>query len=399
LAPAAGSCLAMPGLCLQELLCVVFEPEKGPHIQCSDPVSVIGDTFSKFGRHILPEQELSGTVVSYPLDDIVILGTPVYIEDIFYARNCFQFNICMVISSRVDQEVYRAVAPHLAKSFRALEIEHKLISKNELDAEGGSAIQSILAKLRYQLNRSDYCFVPEPHCISFKIRQWPPILTPAPDKAKVLVPVVDLEILRTAVSTDADGAPPSDRPALSYEFDPTLLPVTQFIDGIRSVQEIIEASNMEESDVNRLLRHLLHFGWVKAIDAIDFKCRYSPSPNFHKAFNRDNEEELMQLAKYVSIVNEPMFTPELIDEIGALYSEMGSFQNASLTLGAFQRSHAEALEKHKISLRHLVTYGLLRGFLELSEQPLTQAQQDELASVKEDESRRQSEDYPPTFQP
>ncbi|CAE8657320.1 unnamed protein product, partial [Polarella glacialis] len=121
--------MSCPPLGLQALLFCVFDKDEGPMVSCSDPPHAVGRHFKPLGRYLLPETFIKGRVVSVVLDDNVIVGAPVYIEDTNYDRNCFQFNICMVISSSLDPAPHRDIAQHLAMAFHALEVEMRLLSR------------------------------------------------------------------------------------------------------------------------------------------------------------------------------------------------------------------------------------------------------------------------------
>eukprot|EP00416_Gambierdiscus_australes_P037378 CAMPEP_0171103110 /NCGR_PEP_ID=MMETSP0766_2-20121228/58741_1 /TAXON_ID=439317 /ORGANISM="Gambierdiscus australes, Strain CAWD 149" /LENGTH=274 /DNA_ID=CAMNT_0011563513 /DNA_START=121 /DNA_END=943 /DNA_ORIENTATION=+ len=207
------------GLGLRALLYCVFEQEEGPKVFCADPPNAVGQQFKPLGRFLLPETFVKGRVVSMVLSDNVLLGSPVYIEDTYYDRNCFHFNICMVISSQVDKEPHRELAQHLATAFHALEVELKLLSR----PEEADHVQSILANLRSQLNTSGECFVrvTDSHCISFRVCCLSPaLLSPAPCLSQVPVPLVDLVRLlglQRRPANGTSGLQAKEHPAPEYD--------------------------------------------------------------------------------------------------------------------------------------------------------------------------------------
>jgi len=168
-------------------------------------------------------------------------------------------------------------------------------------------------------------------------------------------------------------------PVLPFEPDPTLLLLVPFIDGIRSVQEVIDSSALDEDRVLVCLRHLLHFGLIAVIDAIEPESRYCLTPEFHVAF--EQPEVLGEVVRYVTAGRLPS-SAELVEVVQGLYAEIDGWEQP---LWEFQQAHAEELQGHLISLRHFVTFGLLRGFLERIgsyAQALSQGEMRELQTLR-----------------
>jgi len=365
------------GLGLRALLCCIFEKDIGPRVVCSDPPDAVGKQFKPLGRYLLPEDIARGRVISVVLDDDVVLGAPVYIDDTRYDRNCFQFVICLVIGSREDTEPHRDLAQHLAMSFHALEVEIKLLSRGEKVPH----VQSILASLRAQLNACEevYVHVTDSHCIAFQVRHRCPALAARPSLSQVPVPLVDLASLLDLPCWPAGGsrddAPEelrlpgcSQPPPLPFEPDVTLLQMAPLVDGVRSVQDIVQESNMDFNVVLICLQHLLHFELVAVIDAIELESRYSLTPDFHVAFER--EEVSAEVVPYVTGGRRET-SVELLNEVQVLYAGMNGWDQ---TLGEFQKERERELSALDISLRHFITFGLLKGFLEPLHQALSSEQ-------------------------
>ncbi|CAK0875348.1 unnamed protein product [Prorocentrum cordatum] len=292
-------------------------------------------------------------------------------------------SICAVISSHVDSEPHQELAQHLASTFCEMEREDKLLSRpEEIDR-----VRATLAELRRQLNSSDECFVRlgASHCVSFRVRGSPPALAALPALAAVPVPLVDLagELCRRtagqASEAAAAGAPAP--PTFAFEPDLALTHLVPYLDGLRSVLDVVDASGADEDTVLICLRHLLHFGLIAMIDAIRPENRYSLTPEFHVAFGRP--EVLAEVVEYVTAgrVQEDV---QLVQVVQLLYARMDGW---SQTLDQFQQENASILQEHGISCRHLVTYGLLRGLLERigsCDQELTHLEWRELERLRKD---------------
>lgn len=341
---------------LHALLCCVFEKNEGPMVHCSDPPQAVGPKVKQLGRYLLPETFCTGRVVSIVLDDHLVLGAPVYIEDTQYDRNCFQFNICMVISSHVDPAPHRDLAQHLAQAFEGLEVDLKLLSKPEKCQQ----VQSILVCLREQLNRAQECFVriTPSHCISFRIRYQSMALTASLGLADVPLPLVNLPALLLQGRSESAEDRFFPRGPLAFEPDLTLLHLVPFLDGVRTVRDIVDASRLDEERVFICLRHLLHFGLIAAVDEIRLENRYCLTPKFHSVVEEPGFQA--EVVHYVTARRQASST-ELIEAMIGLYATIDGWQQ---TLGEFQQAHAEEMQKYQISLRHFITFGLLQGLME-----------------------------------
>lgn len=162
---------------------------------------------------------------------------------------------------------------------------------------------------------------------------------------KVPVPLVDLRAI-------------AGRDDVDFEPDVTILHVVAHIDGARTIQEVIAKSDVPEEHVQLCMRHLLHFGLIALIDAITLESRYWLTPEFHFAFDRP--EVVTEVVRYVTAGSREG-TPTRVQTVQGLYSVVDGWGQ---TLGEFQQAHAAELQEQGISLRHFITFGLLRGFLE-----------------------------------
>merc|ERR1712027_83687 len=77
-------------------------------------------------------------------------------------------------------------------------------------------------------------------------------------------------------------------PELLFEPDLALIHLVSYIDGTQTVDELIQASGLDTEVVLICLQHLVHFGLVKIIDAINLKSRYRLTAEFHRAFDRSD---------------------------------------------------------------------------------------------------------------
>lgn len=94
-----------PSKYIEGIFYTVFDHEKGPTISIQIPTKIIksGD-FCKLCHLIIlhPIKFLNILTINY--HNNLILGCPIVILDCKYPRNCFSFNICFVIKSKISFE-------------------------------------------------------------------------------------------------------------------------------------------------------------------------------------------------------------------------------------------------------------------------------------------------------
>mmetsp|Transcript_9740 Transcript_9740/g.23304 ORF Transcript_9740/g.23304 Transcript_9740/m.23304 type:complete len:426 (-) Transcript_9740:58-1335(-) len=363
---------------LEALLFCVFDKDAGPIVQCADPPGA-STSFQQVGHYLLPDSTIKGRVVSIVCGDRVMMGTPVYIEDAFYHRNSFQFNICMVIDSSKHHEPYRDIAQLLAMSFQSLETDTRLLS-NPRDR---ISIQDVLAQLRQQINDAEECFVriDMSHAIAFKVRRWVPALTKIQDDTLVPVPLMDLNQLLASSSRSA-----AKLPALPFSLDPAVEEVVRLIDGVSSVQRITQSCPLRSDYVVMILRHLLHFNLIRLIPEIHMECKYRLTPAYHTVL--EDSATGQQAVHYVTAgkrkvdsLKEEEQEAE-VQKVMALYALVACEGQA---VEHFQAEYQEEITELQISLKHFLTWGLLQGYLEKVEEhvgSLNKAQAEELFRLR-----------------
>eukprot|EP00811_Abedinium_folium_P032675 NODE_5701_length_1742_cov_15.980186.p1 GENE.NODE_5701_length_1742_cov_15.980186~~NODE_5701_length_1742_cov_15.980186.p1 ORF type:complete len:421 (+),score=131.96 NODE_5701_length_1742_cov_15.980186:299-1561(+) len=361
------------GLGLKALLCCIFDKDEGPIVLCSDPPNSVAAQFNalKLGRYLLPESFVRSRVVSVRLDDNVVLGAPVMITDSLYDRNCFQFNICVVIGSNLDAQPYRDLAQNLAMAFKPLEVDMRLLSR----AEERATVQQLITTLRSQLRESSECFavVGESHCVSFCVRDKPLALATELKGSDIPLPLVDLN--HWLESRDDIGGPVSVQPDSSFRY------LAQFVDGLRTVLDIVHDSGLDEALVHRVLWHLCYFDLVAPIGSIELAQRFCLTPAFHRAFQ--DEALRAEVVPYVT-AGRRKTSDVLIERIEVLYASIDGWPGL---LRHFRDANAKTIEQLGISLRHFIVFGLLHGFLQsigTVVEALTAGETEELERIRRD---------------
>jgi len=202
-------------------------------------------------------------------------------------------------------------------------------------------------------------------------------LAPRPSLGDVPVPLTDLPgRLAQHESPKLRGRGHDQESA--FELDLALLRLAPFIDGARTVQEVISASRLQDEHVVLCLRHLQHFGYIDVIPPIHRQSRYLLTPEFHVAF--DQPETVQEVVRYVTAGRHS--DVHLVEIVQSLYAAVDGLQQ---TIEEFKERHEEELREHDISLRHFVTFGLLQGFLEVIDdynQDLSEGEQMELQELR-----------------
>lgn len=135
------------------------------------PESPEAHTLLDFGiisEWVIPRQEFCNQLLTFCTGKHRVVGYPVCITDEErYERNQFIFNICLVLSNRIEFSGYEKVVQRIAKAFQGCEEQHSFLSKDEqrlahLDEsddveERGSRVHAICEAIREGLNHQSEC--------------------------------------------------------------------------------------------------------------------------------------------------------------------------------------------------------------------------------------------------
>lgn len=270
--------------------------------------------FDTVKNYVIPKPSLCNKLITLKIDKYRILGFPVNIYAPHYARNSFGFNFCFVFSYESDTTPYEGNIKRIGKMFRALEEQSQLLSKSLKDShlyyqqnvsgtphssqnipakfnmtnkylriiddwdeashqivldkkapgldigpqQKISSIESLIQQIFQDLNNYSECMIPIDASNSVDLKLFP-ISPPPPQVHSHDVPIalVKLDLLIDSL------------------WDPTMLKIMPFINGINSIAQISELSNANLDLTKECIRHLLHYKSITLLDIFQFQNHYT----------------------------------------------------------------------------------------------------------------------------
>lgn len=275
--------------------------------------------FDVIKNYVIPKPSLCNKLVTFKINNYRVLGFPVNIYGSHYARNSFSFNCCFVFPYDSDTTPYEGNLKRIGRMLRALEEQSQLISKNlensevyfaensnshdhrlpqnngvfnskylkivqEWDGESTpvttstmnakneqkfSSIKSLIEQIFQDLNSYSECQIPIDSSNSVDLKLF--LIYPPPPKVQFYDVPLALVKLNSLVDT---------------LWDPTMLKIIPFINGIHSVAQIAELSNSDYELTRQCIRHLLHYKSISLLDIFQFSNHYAVTSNISQ-FLRD----------------------------------------------------------------------------------------------------------------
>lgn len=270
--------------------------------------------FNVIKNYVIPKPSLCNKLITFKIDKYRVLGFPVNIYAAQYARNSFGFNFCFVFSYESDTTPYEGNIKRIGKMFRALEEQSQLLSKSlkdshvyyqqknsasaqhpsqnmpgkfnmnnkylriiddwddasqqivldkkapGLDTSSNlkiSSVESLIQQIFQDLNNYSECMIPIDASNSVDLKLFP-ISPPPPQVHSYDVPIA-------MVKLDA---------LIDSLWDPTLLKILPFINGINSISQISLLSNANLELTKECIRHLIHYKSITLIDIFQFSNHY-----------------------------------------------------------------------------------------------------------------------------
>lgn len=268
-----------------------FHPTEGTKVYCQVPPGSIvpevnsKDTstfetplfnFDQVKSYVIPKPELCNRLVTFKVDKYRVIGFPVMIRDPAYPRNEYFFNFAFVFKYRGLSIVYETSIRRLARMFTALEEQSKFLSNRSSHA----TIDSLLQQIYQDLNYYSECMIPidESNTVNMKLF---PLFPPPPELKPYQVPIstVQLEAM------------------VDVNWDPTMVKIIKYIDGINSVRRIADLADADYDLVKKCIQHLMHYSCVTIIDLFQFSNIYAPTSNVSDLINKP--EMRVECQRYV----------------------------------------------------------------------------------------------------
>lgn len=293
--------------------------------------------FDVVKNYIIPKGPLCNRLITLKVDQYRIVGFPVQITAQHYARNSFSFNFCFVFNYEHDTLPYESAIKRLGRMFKNLEEQYHILSKKEndmifyknigqlggntnttasesladstsldehLQARASSmdsnfsasvtsatysqlaldlddndnsstpigvsvkngnvitldSIESLIQQIYQDLNNYSECLIPVDSGNSVDIKLLP--LLPPPSR---LCPE-DVPISTVQLDSMVD-----------VNWDPTMLKILPYIDGVNSIKRISLLADADYWVVKTCIQHLMYYKCITISDIFQFSNIYAPT--------------------------------------------------------------------------------------------------------------------------
>lgn len=123
-----------------------------------------------------------------------------------------------------------------------------------------SSIESLIQQIYQDLNNYSECCIPLDSSNSVDIKLFP--LLPAPVNLKAYqVPIATVKL----------------KSLVDVNWDPTMVKILPYIDGINSVKRISELADANYLVTKQCIQHLMHYKCIELIDIFQFSNIYAPT--------------------------------------------------------------------------------------------------------------------------
>ncbi|CAR27055.1 hypothetical protein ZYGR_0I03280 [Zygosaccharomyces rouxii] len=297
---------------IHTLFYAVFHPTKGTQVRYEYPPGNLeynNINFDAIKNYIIPKPQLCHKLLTLKYKGYRIVCYPVTVNSPYYARNFFSFNFVFVFPYDCETSSYEPAIARLGKMFRVLEEQNQILSKAEndpiyfdfkladntteqdgkLNAEksfkgltksqgmalakyneimkdlesekSDFSVQDLVMRIFQDLNNYSECLIPidEGNAVDIKIF---PLKTP-PNSC---ISIEDVPISTVNLKTIID-----------VNWDPTMLKIVPYIDGLNSISKIAKLSDSDVSLVLECVKHLVYYNCVILADIFQFSNIYAPT--------------------------------------------------------------------------------------------------------------------------
>ncbi|KAH3675639.1 hypothetical protein WICMUC_002556 [Wickerhamomyces mucosus] len=316
----------------------VFHPTEGTKILHQVPenciISESSNTLFDFDlvkNYIIPKSQLCDRLLTVKIDQYKLVGYPVSINAPHYTRNSFSFNFCFVFNYENKSSAYESSIRRLGRIFKNLEEQYQILSKltndmiyfkdssklkendyltnddllasrshsidsnytinsttvtynqilSDLESHTNSStpigtaqkdgnvlklesVESLIQQIYQDLNNYSECLIPIDSGNSVDIKLFPQ-LPPPPrlNPEDVPISMVNLEGL------------------VDVNWDPAMLKILPYINGINSIKRISVLANSDYVIVKTCIQHLLYYKCIIITDIFQFSNIYAPTSSIN----------------------------------------------------------------------------------------------------------------------
>ncbi|EJS44078.1 npr2p [Saccharomyces arboricola H-6] len=306
----------------------VFHPTEGSKIKYEFPPNNLknhGINFNTIKNYIIPKPVLCHKLLTFKYGTYRIVCYPVTINSPIYARNFFSFNFVFVFPYDCETSPYEPAITRLGKMFKVLEEQNQLLSKSERDpvffdlkalenstmtpstagpsstsnpgsnttpthptcdkdakdlrnsrfncekygdiikdlgfSESTFSIQDLLMRIFQDLNNYSECLIPIDEGNAVDIKIFPLLKPPTTCVSLEDVPLSSVNL----------------KSIIDVNWDPTMMCIVPYIDGLNSIAKISKLSHSDPGLVIECIRHLIYYKCVTLSDIFQFSNIYAPS--------------------------------------------------------------------------------------------------------------------------
>ncbi|SCW01482.1 LAFE_0E00606g1_1 [Lachancea fermentati] len=299
----------------------IFHPTEGTKVRHQFPPGCLensGINFDTIKNYVIPKPQLCNKLLTFKYGPYRLVCYPVNVNASFYARNSFNFNFVFVFPYDCATSPYEPAIARLGKMFRVLEEQSQVLSKAEEnpvyfhlksmepsqksdhdslgDGESSTAnmddqdhnqpknethafekfheimrdlknsnrrlcIEDLITKIYQDLNNYSECLIPIDSGNSVDIKLFPLLSPPNSCLSFEDVPIATVNLAKL----------------IDVNWDPTMLKIVPFINGINSISKIATFSDSDVNLVIECVKHLIYYNCVVLADIFQFSNIYAPT--------------------------------------------------------------------------------------------------------------------------
>ncbi|SMN22957.1 similar to Saccharomyces cerevisiae YEL062W NPR2 Subunit of the conserved Npr2/3 complex that mediates downregulation of TORC1 activity upon amino acid limitation [Maudiozyma saulgeensis] len=255
-----------------------FHPTEGSKVCYQFPPNNLQNyniNFNSVKNYIIPKLQLCHKLLTMKYENYRIVSYPVTVNSQSYARNFFSFNFVFIFPYDCETSPYEPAIARLAKMFRVLEEQNQILSLAENDPvffkdpstlsnkpDSSFSIQDLIMRIYQDLNSYSECLIPINDANTVDIKLFP--LVPPPTAIQLSVDAVPISVVNM-------------NKVIDLNWDPTMLNILPFINGLNSISNISKLSDSDSNLVIECIRHLIYYKCVIITDIFQFSNIYAPT--------------------------------------------------------------------------------------------------------------------------
>lgn len=290
----------------------VFHPTEGTKVRSEFPPGNLESNninFDTIKNYVIPKPQLCHKLLTLKYKNYRLASYPVTINSSFYARNFFSFNFVFVFPYDCETSPYEPAIARLGKMFRVLEEQNQILSKAERDTvyfdfksaettadqdsklnsekgtkkpaqnqglvlekyyqiltdieknESNFSVKDLVMRIYQDLNNYSECLIPIDAGNAVDIKIFP-LMTPPNSRISI---------------EDVPTSTVNLNKVIDVNWDPTMLKIVPYIDGLNSIAKIAKLSDSDPDLVVECIKHLIYYNCVLLSDIFQFSNIYAPA--------------------------------------------------------------------------------------------------------------------------